>query len=254
MSSTGQSASADVSAGRRPIEQGASGDANGGAEFERFAYAAAQDLQEPLRRLAGFAWSLVHRCGPELEGSDRESLDELVERTTQMQDFIEDLLVYARLGLHALAPIEIDCHEVVGAAVSNLRVAIEQRQATVSVRELPRVVADPAQLLRLFENLLSNAVKFCPHHPPEVIVSARVKAGAAHFSVRDNGIGIEPQHQERIFMLFDRPHSRSEYVGTGLGLAICKRIVAAHGGHIWVDSQLGKGSTFSFSLPTTPRG
>jgi light-regulated signal transduction histidine kinase (bacteriophytochrome) len=167
-----------------------------------------------------------------------------------MQELINDLLTYSRVGTRPLQPEAVDTNQLVDQVVNDLTAAIADSHASVLRNELPMVQGDPTQLRQLFQNLIANGIKF--HRPstePQVQVSAARENGAWTFSVRDNGIGIEPQYQERIFALFQRLHTRADYPGTGIGLAICKKIVERHGGQIRVDSAPGRGTTFLFSLP-----
>jgi len=166
-----------------------------------------------------------------------------------MHRLINDLLAYARLGSRAAEFVPTDCEAIFADAVSNLGSAMEENGATVTHDPLPTVMADKDQLSRLFQNLLSNAIKFRAADPPVVHVSARRNGNEWLFSVRDNGIGIDPEHFERVFLIFQRLHGKSEYSGTGVGLAICRKIVEHHGGKIWIESHAGKGSTFYFTLP-----
>jgi light-regulated signal transduction histidine kinase (bacteriophytochrome) len=166
-----------------------------------------------------------------------------------MNRLISDLLTYSRVGTRA-EPIEsVDCNAVLATARSNLRAAIEESGATITADRLPTVVADETQLEQLFQNLLGNAIKFRAARPLEIHVGAERWGEGWLFRVRDNGIGIEPRHAERIFLIFQRLHGREEYPGTGIGLALCQKIVERRGGRIWVESEPGQGSTFCFSLP-----
>ena len=166
-----------------------------------------------------------------------------------MQGLIDDLLAYSRVGSNGRAPESTDCNAVLEQAVVNLAAAMEENHATVTHDELPTVQADPSQLGQVFQNLIANAIKFRKADPPCVHVSSRLDGPDWVFSVRDNGIGIEPEYAERIFTIFQRLHTREEYTGTGMGLAICKKIVEWHGGAIWVKSRAGEGATFYFTVP-----
>ena len=166
-----------------------------------------------------------------------------------MQSLISDLLAYSRVATRGQPLTPTDCTAIVRGALANLDVAITESGARVTYTALPTVVGDASQLTQLFQNLISNACKFRNQQPPEIHIAAERHEGEWVFSVRDNGIGIEPQYFERIFGLFQRLHTRVEYTGTGIGLAICKKIVERHGGRIWLESQPQQGSTFYFTIP-----
>jgi PAS domain S-box-containing protein len=222
-------------------------------ELEQFAYIASHDLQEPLRMIASYTQLLERRYKDKLEPDALQFISYAVDGASRMQTLINDLLAYSRVGTRAKAFVSIDCGEVVKKALKNLEIAIEESSAKISVGELPQVLGDATQLTQLFQNLVGNAIKFRGDKPPVIQISATPETeGAApvwHLSVHDEGIGIEPQYFERIFVIFQRLHTREEYPGTGIGLAVCKKIVERHGGRIWVESESGKGSTFHFTFP-----
>ena len=166
-----------------------------------------------------------------------------------MQALINDLLAYSRVGIRKASLAPINGEQVLKAALGNLKVAIEETRATVTHEPLPVVQADSVQLTQVFQNLIGNAIKFHGAEAPRIEVAANQRDGEWVFSVRDNGIGIDPKHSDRIFEIFQRLHTRQEYGGTGMGLAICKRIVERHGGRIWVESIPGNGSSFFFTMP-----
>ena len=228
-------------------------------ELEEFAYVASHDLQEPLRMIASYTQLLGRRYRGRLDAEADEFIKFAVEGATRMQVLINDLLAYSRVGTHGKPFAPTDCAEVMSRVLANLKIAIEESGASVQHSTLPRVMADGTQLTQLFQNLISNAIKFRAQKRPEVWVSAEPVMDPLappqgpgrevwQFSVRDNGIGIEPQYFERIFVIFQRLHGREEYPGTGIGLAICKKIVERHGGRIWLESTLGQGTAFHFTL------
>ena len=172
-----------------------------------------------------------------------------VDGVTRMQRLINDLLAYSRVGTQAAPLVPTNCGEVVAGALAALSVPIAETGARVTYGELPTVLADATQLGQLFQNLIANALKFCKDGRPEISIGAAHVGSAWRIQVRDNGIGLDPAYAERIFIIFQRLHTRDEYPGTGIGLAICKKIVERHGGRIWVESQPGEGATFTISLP-----
>lgn len=221
-------------------------------ELASFAYVASHDLQEPLRMVSSYTQLLARRYADRLDDDAREFIRFAVDGATRMQQLINDLLEYSRVGTRT-RPFEPTSFELIlDRVLCNLSVAISEAGATVTRDPLPTVMADPTQMVQLFQNLIGNAIKFRGEQPPRVHVSARQEGGEWIFSVRDNGIGIDPSYFERIFVIFQRLHGRSEYPGTGIGLAICKKIVQRHGGRIWVESAPGEGACFSFSLPASP--
>jgi light-regulated signal transduction histidine kinase (bacteriophytochrome) len=191
----------------------------------------------------------MRRYGERLDGDAREFTAYIVDGAARMKQLIEDLLAYSRVGTKGKefkpAPLEAALRR----AIVNLRAAIEESGAAVTYDALPVVEADDSQVAQLFQNLIGNALKFRSASVPRIHVSAREKEGEWEIAVSDNGIGIEPQYFERIFMVFQRLHNKGEYPGTGIGLAICKKVVERHGGRIWVESKPDEGSAFHFTLP-----
>ena len=219
------------------------------AELEQFAYIASHDLQEPLRAVAGMVQLLQKRYEGKLDARADEYIGHAVEAAGRMQALIQALLSYSRVERRN-QPIElIDAQECLDAALKNLTVAIRESHATVTADPMPKVHADPTQLTQIFQNLIGNGIKFQGNEEPQIHISAIQLKDVWQFSVRDNGIGIEPQYFERIFQIFQRLHTRREYSGTGIGLALCKKIIERHRGSIWVESRPDEGSTFHFTLP-----
>lgn len=219
-------------------------------ELEQFAHVASHDLQEPLRMVASYLQLLERRYKDQLDQDAREFIQYAVDGANRMRDLIAALLAFSRVGTRTQPFERFDCQKVMHRVLTNLLMTIDESRASVTHDPLPLLLGDPVQIEQLLQNLVANAIKYCKKtEPPSVHVSATRAGNQWVFSVRDNGIGIDPEHHERIFVIFQRLHSWSEYSGTGIGLAICKRIVERHGGRIWVESQLGKGSTFFFTIP-----
>ncbi len=218
-------------------------------ELQQFAYIASHDLQEPLRMVASYVQLLENRYKGKLDADADDFIGFAVDGAARMQKMINDLLIYSRVGTRGGSFEPADCEAVLEQALVNLRMAVEESGAGVTHDVLPTVTADDSQLVQLFQNLIGNAIKFRGDETPHIHVLSEEKGGEWIFSVRDNGIGIDRQYAERIFEIFERLHTRSEYAGTGIGLAVCKRIVERHGGRIWVESEAGKGSKFYFTIP-----
>ncbi|MGE5616987.1 MAG: PAS domain S-box protein [Bacillota bacterium] len=223
-------------------------------ELQQFAYVASHDLQEPLRMISSYTQLIVRRYGDRLDGDAKEFMDFIVDGAARMKQLIEDLLAYSRVGTRGKELQPTDSGAALQKALVNLRAAQEASGATVTHGDMPTIVADGQQLTQLFQNLVGNAMKFRGEEPPRIHVACEERDEVWVFAVRDNGIGLDPQYSERIFMMFQRLHTKAEYPGTGIGLAICKKIVDRHGGRIWVQSQPGKGCTFGFSIPRHPEG
>jgi PAS domain S-box-containing protein len=223
--------------------------ARSNAELQQFAYVASHDLREPLRAVAGCLQILGERAQAKLDSGDHELMNHAVEGAYRMQQLIDDLLAYSRVGTQAGTLRPVNMNQVMKAVLANLASLIAESKAVVEHPPLPEIHADHTQMIQLLQNLVGNAVKYRSDRPPRVQVSAHRQNDDWVFRVSDNGIGIEPQYFERIFGVFQRLHTRTRYPGTGIGLAICKKIVEHHGGRIWVESTLGQGSSFLFSIP-----
>ena len=220
-------------------------------ELEQFAYVASHDLQEPLRAINSYTQLLARKYQGNLDAKADKYIGYIVEGATRMQQLINDLLNFSRVGTQAKELEAIACEAVLSKVLSNLKVAIAESRTVVTHDPLPTVMGDEIQLIQLFQNLIGNAVKFRREERLQVHISAVPRENEWVFSISDNGIGMESEYFERIFTLFQRLHSKSEYPGTGIGLAVCKKIVERHQGRIWVESTLGVGSTFHFTIPRT---
>jgi light-regulated signal transduction histidine kinase (bacteriophytochrome) len=221
------------------------------ADLQQFAYAASHDLSEPLRMVSSYVQLLARRYAEQLDTDAQEFIGFAVDGVVRMQALIDGLLLYSRAGTSEYEFAPVDCNEIIDATLLMLKTAIEERQAEIVVDPLPTVPADANQLSQLFQNLIANATKFVAEGLPRVHVTAVREGPDWHFSVADNGIGIDQAHVQKIFNVFQRLHGRGEYAGSGIGLAICKRIVERHGGRIWVESTPGEGSTFHFTIPAS---
>ncbi len=218
-------------------------------ELEEFAYVASHDLQEPLRKIANYTELLVKRYKGKVDPGADKFIDYIIDGATRMQTLIRDLLTYSRSGRDDKLFESTDFMVVIKEALENLETAIQDSGAIVTTDPLPKVHANTLQMIQVLQNLIGNAIKYRGAEPPRVHVSAKTEGQNWLFSVKDNGIGIDPQYFDRIFVIFQRLHTRAEYKGTGIGLSICKKIVERHGGHIWVESAEGKGSAFYFTIP-----
>ncbi len=229
--------------------------ARSNAELERFAYVASHDLQEPLRMVSSYTQLLSKRYKGKLDSNADEFISFAVDGASRMQKLINDLLALSRVGTQAKPSEPVDTAATLARVLSDMQPTIEAAEATVVKPDhLPTVMADGTQIHQLFQNLVGNALKFKGEAAPRVEVAVEPVENNAfwQFSFRDNGIGIEPQYFERIFVIFQRLHSKESYPGTGIGLAICKKIVERHGGRLWVESKVGEGTTFFFTLPAVP--
>ena len=218
-------------------------------ELEQFAYVASHDLQEPLRMVSSYTQLLSKRYKDKLDTDANDFIAFAVDGATRMQSLINDLLTYSRISTKAKPFSNVDLTEILGTAIVNLQSKITENNAIIINDDLPLVIGDDSQLARLFQNLISNAIKYRSDSPPIIHIAAEKTESEWKISIRDNGIGIEQAFFEKIFIIFQRLHSRDEYPGTGMGLAICKRIVEKHGGKIWLESEKGNGTIFYFTLP-----
>lgn len=220
------------------------------AELEQFAYVASHDLQEPLRMVSSYVDLFARRYQDQVDEQGAKYVRYAVDGARRMQALINGLLEYSRVGRQT-QPGPVSGRTALNLALENLRSTIADSEAEIVVDELPMAIIDSGQFVQLFQNLLTNAIKFRrKEEPPRIHVrGAAGDDGFALFEVADNGIGIEPRHADRIFTIFQRLHTRTEYPGTGIGLSICKKVVERHGGRIWVESKPGKGATFKFTLP-----
>ena len=218
-------------------------------ELEQFAYVASHDLKEPLRMILSFARLLARRYKGKLDKDADDFIDFIVAGAMRMQKLIDALLSYSRIGRSDKQFRLIDVNIVLKEVIANLRHSIEESNTIITVDPLPKLVANEVEFIQLFQNLISNAIKFHGESPPLIHVSAKLQKKQWIFSVRDNGIGIDSKDYKRIFIIFQCLHKTEKYEGTGIGLAICKKIVERYGGKIWVESELGRGSTLCFSIP-----
>lgn len=223
------------------------------AELKKFAYVASHDLQEPLNQVANYVQLLEMRYQKALDDDAREFITYAVEGVSLMQTLIDDVLAYSKVDMQGIEFQFTEVETALDRALSNLRKRIAESRTTITHDPMPTVMADSTQLMQLFQNLIGNAIKFRSEKPPEIHIGAQRIEDAWLFSVQDNGIGIDAQFAERIFIIFQRLHTRDEYPGTGMGLAICKKIVECHRGKIWVESELDQGSTFYFTIPVGGR-
>ncbi|HEX2866251.1 MAG TPA: PAS domain S-box protein [Ignavibacteriales bacterium] len=218
-------------------------------ELEQFAYVASHDLQEPLRMVSNYTQLLAKRYQSRLDETGREFINFAVSGAMRMQSLIKDLLAYSRVTTKARPFEPTDSGAVLKEVLLDLKFAVEESKAQITSEELPLVMADRTQFRQLLQNLLSNSLKFRTEKPPEIHISAEQREGEWLFKITDNGIGIDPQYFERIFMLFQRLHDSGTYPGTGIGLAICKKIIERHGGRMYVESEPGRGTSFYFTIP-----
>ena len=218
-------------------------------ELEQFAYVTSHDLKEPLRMVSSFTQLLEKRYRGNLDQDADEFIEYIVDGVNRMHRLLDDLLEYSRITSGSQKYEKVDLEEVLDECYTNLKVAIQESNAVIDSDSLPVVVANRTQIIQIFQNLISNAIKFRSEKTPIIHITAYNNEDKHIFAVNDNGIGIDLKYQEQIFKVFQRLHSRSEYDGTGIGLSLTKKIVQHHNGNIWVKSEIGKGSTFFFTLP-----
>jgi len=224
--------------------------ARSNAELKDFAYIASHDLKKPLQSIESFANLLARRYKGKLDAKADEFISYIVEGVQRLQILIKDLLEYSQIETKAKNIKPTDCSFIVEEAMSNLKTAMDESNAVVTYNKLPTIMSDPQQIISLFQNLIDNAIKFRSNKAPRVRISADRKGNEWLFSIRDNGIGIDPENFEKIFVMFQRLHGSADFPGTGIGLSICKKIIERHGGRIWVESEPGKGATFFFVIPS----
>jgi PAS domain S-box-containing protein len=221
--------------------------ARSNAELEKFAYVASHDLQEPLRTITSYLQLLKNRYEDKLDKDANDFINFASDGSSRMRNLIRSILEYSRIN--RIKPFEaVDCNKLVEEVLKNIELVIKETGTIVQSDKLPVVMGDQVLLSELFQNIISNAIKFKNGQPPEIKISCVKKEGYYLFSIKDNGIGIEEKYGEKIFEIFQRLHSIDKYPGTGMGLAICKKIVERHGGKIWMESELGKGTTFYFTI------
>jgi light-regulated signal transduction histidine kinase (bacteriophytochrome) len=219
-------------------------------ELQQFAYVASHDLQEPLRMVTSYTQLLERRYKDKLDDDARDFISYAVDGANRMQKLINDLLIYSRVTTHSKSYQHVDMSSVLGQVISNLQILMEENTAIITNDDLPVIWAEESQMVQVLQNLMTNAIKFKKKSDyPIIHVSCTRKNNEYEFSVKDNGIGIDQQYQERVFTIFQRLHSTREYPGTGIGLSINKRIVDRHGGRIWFEPNENGGTTFFFTIP-----
>lgn len=218
-------------------------------ELYVFSYAASHDLQEPLRSIQSFIHLLNEKHKKKLDKEVDELIDSAEDGVTRMHRLISDFLMYSRVGSQIAVMESVDCNETLNGALDNLKIAIKESKAKIKKFSLPEIYGNKVQITQVFQNLISNAIKYQGEKKPAIEISAEKKEDFWHFAVKDNGIGIEEWFSERIFIVFQKLHDHKKYPGSGIGLALCKRVIEKHGGKIWFESKVGKGTTFYFSLP-----
>jgi len=219
-------------------------------ELEQFAFVASHDLQEPLKIISLYLQILDRKYKGKLDDKADGNISAILEKAERMQELIQSILSYARVGKGNTEFTKLDCNVVLNQAIENLKVTIEENSAQIKCDGCPVIMGDEIRLTQLFQNLISNAIKFHKKGEiPYVHISAKQKDDQWVFSIEDKGIGMEKEDIQNIFEVFRRLHPQSEYAGSGIGLALCKRIVESHGGNIWAESEVGKGTVFYFTIP-----
>ncbi len=241
----------DVENAERKLRQQTAELTRSNEELEQFAYVASHDLQEPIRKIVGFSQLFEKKFAGQIDATSKEYIGFVVDGAKRMQALIQDLLQFSRVGRSELKLEPCDLNEVVKEAIDNLQATIEENKAKIIWSGLPTLSVHRIQMVQLFQNLIGNGVKYRREADPEIHIGADLKDRTWEFSVKDNGIGIESEFYDRLFVIFQRLHPKNKYSGTGIGLAVCKKIVQRHGGQIWVESIPGKGSIFKFTLPLT---
>jgi PAS domain S-box-containing protein len=226
--------------------------AKSNADLKQFAYVASHDLREPLRMISSFLQLLERRYKDQLDEDANEFIGFAVDGAKRLDTMIMDLLEYSRVANKEIQFTDVDLVEVMDQIKSNLNILIKENSTQIIYDSLPIIRGDENQMVILLQNIIINAIKYRREETPKIRVSAEKNGDEFVFSVKDNGIGIDPQHLERIFTIFQRLHNHEEYEGSGIGLAIAHRIVHQHGGEIWAESQPGKGSTFYYTMPILP--
>jgi signal transduction histidine kinase len=246
-----EQASAEIDAARQQLETQAENLARSNRDLEQFAYVASHDLQEPLRKVASFCQLLESRYAGQLDERADQYIAFAVDGAKRMQQLINDLLAFSRVGRAERTMADVDLQACLDGAAGNLAIGVEEADATLTADPLPHVPGDATLLTQLLQNMIANAIKFRSDEPPQIHITAQDHGDHWEFACSDNGLGIEPQYADRIFVIFQRLHSKDTYSGTGIGLALCKRIVEHHGGQIWLDTTVTRGATFRWTLPTS---